>query len=518
MMSTLELFVVTRFCAGAILCLVCHVCLFTPVLSVCVISQGKMERILCYFVLIFYFVTSDAFSYDAFSSSSTGDFRQFAAGNFESILTDSCSISRTSHHQIGKGPERSEKKTKQHFEIVSRTTSKTEEMNSIPEHNFVTNVTNSTISSEAPYDDKATEEDYELHLLPNSSESGAVCLDGTPPGYYFHNGSGIGKFKWIIFFQGGAWCHDPDTCYQRSSTALGSSACLRRHLRLEGLLSNKVKYNPEFYNWTKVFVPYCDGASFTGNREKPLKVKNKLLYFRGRRILEALSDDLLRRGIDKASEIILSGRSAGALTAIIHTDYIRTRFRRAENASFRILADAGFFVDAPSLNGTEIIRSAFQKLYTLHNSALNQACLGAQKRKQEWRCLFPQYSVPFVNTPIFLVNSLYDLWQIAYLSNIPCVLNIKTCNSTEMSQIMKFRKKTLRALRSVFDSRKTAVFADACLVHTQCVMNALWTRIQVQNVTISQAFTDWYRGDQQERFRIDGLYPCNLTCPKHYGI
>ena len=484
----------------------------------CLIFQWTMEFILCYLGLIFCFMTFDAFSCESSSFSSTGDFRQFAAGKFKNILTDSCNDGSISHRHSEKEPERNEKATKRQFKIASRTTSKTEEMILIPEQHFVTNLTNNTISTEASYDDKATEENYELNLLLDTSESGAVCLDGSPPGYYFHNGSGIGKSKWIIFFQGGAWCHDPDTCYQRSSTVLGSSGCFRRHLRLEGLLSNQVKYNPDFYNWTKVFVPYCDGASFTGNREKPLKVKNKLLYFRGRRILDALLDELLRRGIDKASEIILSGRSAGALSAIIHADYIRTRFRRAANASFRVLADAGFFVDAPSLNGTEVVRSAFQQLYTLHNSTLNQACLGSQKRKQEWRCLFPQYSIPFVTSPIFLVNSLYDLWQIAYLSNIPCVLNVKTCNSTELSQIMKFRKKTLRALRSVFDSKKNAVFADACLVHTQCVMNALWTRIQVQNITISQAFTNWYQGNVQDRFRIDGQYPCNPTCPKHYRI
>lgn len=479
-----------------------------------------MECVLCYFGLIFCFVNSNAFSYDSSLFSSTKDFRQFAAGNFKNILTDSCSSGRFSYYQIEKGPGRSEKATKRYLKIVSRTTGKTEGMNSIPEHIVLNNLTNRTISFEAAsFDDgEATEEDYELNLLPNTSESGAVCLDGTPPGYYLHNGTGLGKSKWIVFFQGGAWCHDPDTCYERSSSALGSSACFRRQIRLEGFLSNQVKYNPDFYNWTKVFVPYCDGASFTGNREKPLNVKNKLLYFRGRRILDALLDELLRRGIDKASEIILSGRSAGALTAIIHADYIRTRFRRAANTSFRVLADAGFFVDAPSSNGTEIIRSTFQQLYTLHNSSLNQACSGAQELRQEWRCLFPQYSIPFVNSPIFLVNSLYDLWQIAYLSNIPCVLNVKTCNSTEKSQIMKFREKTLCALRSVFDSKKTAVFADACLVHTQCVMNAFWTRIQIQNVTISQAFTNWYRGDEQERFRIDCHYPCNLTCPKLYRI
>lgn len=477
-----------------------------------------MEYIIYYFGLIFSFVVSGAFSYDSSSFSLTGNLRQFAAGKFKNILTDSCNDGRISHQQSEKEPERNEKAAKQQFQSVSRTTSKTEEIVSIPKHHFVTYLTNSTISSEDFYDDKSTEEDYELNLLPNTSESGAVCLDGSPPGYYFHNGSGTGKSKFIIFFQGGAWCHDPNTCYQRSSSALGSSACFRRHLRLEGLLSSQKKYNPDFYYWTKVFVPYCDGASFTGNREKPLKVKNKLLYFRGRRILDALLDELLRRGIDKASEIILSGRSAGALSAMIHADYIRTRFHRAANASFRVLADAGFFVDAPSLNGTKIIRSTFQQLYTLHNCTLNQACFGAQKRKQEWRCLFPQYFIPFVNSPLFLVNSLYDLWQIAYLSNIPCVLNVKTCNSTELSQILKFRNKTLHAMRPVFDSKKSAVFADACLVHTQCVMNALWTHIQVQNVTISQAFTTWYRGDKQDRFRIDNHYPCNLTCPKHYRI
>ena len=51
--------------------------------------------------------------------------------------------------------------------------------------------------------------------------------------------------------------------------------------KVEGLLSNEAKFNPDFFNWTSVFFPYCDGASFSGNRAKPLKFKKKLLYFRG---------------------------------------------------------------------------------------------------------------------------------------------------------------------------------------------------------------------------------------------
>ncbi|KAJ7335956.1 hypothetical protein OS493_013319 [Desmophyllum pertusum] len=438
---------------------------------------------LCYFGLMLYFLTSNTFSYETSSFSSTLDYRDFAAGKFKDILTDSC-------YNIGE-QQIERRNTKPEFNNISRSI-KTEDILLTLGSNFLTNRTTSS-----DHDDRMVEGVYKLHILPNGPVSGAVCLDG------------------------GAWCHDADTCYQRSSTALGSSTCFRHDVHLEGLLSNQVKYNPDFYNWTSVFVAYCDGASFTGNREKPLKVKNKLLYFRGRRILDAILDELLRRGIDNASEIILSGRSAGALAAIIHADYIRSRFRRVTNASFRVLADAGFFVDAPSLNGTEIIRSVFRQMSSLHNSStsLNHACLHAQEREQEWRCFFPQNSLPFVASPVFLVNSLYDLWQIAYLSNIRCVLNIKTCNSTESFHIMKFREKTLHALRSVFDSsNETAVFADSCLVHTQCVMNALWTKIQVKNVTIAQAFANWYRGGDEDRFRIDCIYPCNLTCPKHYRI
>ena len=119
---------------------------------------------------------------------------------------------------------------------------------------------------------------------------------------------------------------------------------------------------------------------------------------------------------------------------------------------------------------------------------------------------------------LFLLYFVSIFFFFAFLSNIPCVLNIKTCNSTELFHIMKFREKTLHALRSVIDSNHTALFADACLVHTQCVINALWTSIQVDNVTIAQAFANWYRGGVDNRLRIDCSYPCNLSCPKHYRI
>ena len=443
---------------------------------------------------------------------SSWTFRQFAAWNFKDILNDSCV---DSSDQLDE--------TKPHNTTMKELNGKSMtvfrergDVLTLLERYILTGKTSSGLFMDSSDGGGL----HELHLITSATSIGAVCLDGSTPGIYLRNGTGVDKSKWIIFFGGGAWCHDRDMCYERSNTELGSSNCFPRYLRLEGLLSNQACHNPDFYTWTSVFIRYCDGASFTGDRTHPLEVNNRKLYFRGRRILDAVLDELLRRGINHASEIIVGGRSAGALTAMIHSDYIRKRFQRATNASFRVLSDAGFFVDAPALNGSELIQSVFRQTYSLHNSSMsfNRGCVRAQKCKQEWRCFFPQYLIPFLSSPIFLVNSLYDLWQIAFLSNVPCVLKLDTCNTSELSYIMSFRDKTLQALRSVFNADTTAVFADACFVHTQTVMNDLWTNIRVRNITMAQAFADWYDGDVLNRFGIDDPYPSNPSCPNDYHI
>ena len=38
-----------------------------------------------------------------------------------------------------------------------------------------------------------------------SKDRGAVCLDGTNPGFYITKGSGTGANKWVLYFKGGGW-------------------------------------------------------------------------------------------------------------------------------------------------------------------------------------------------------------------------------------------------------------------------------------------------------------------------
>lgn len=43
-------------------------------------------------------------------------------------------------------------------------------------------------------------------LVKHSQERGAACLDGSPAGLYIHEGSGVNKTKYLIYFNGGGFC------------------------------------------------------------------------------------------------------------------------------------------------------------------------------------------------------------------------------------------------------------------------------------------------------------------------
>jgi len=46
-------------------------------------------------------------------------------------------------------------------------------------------------------------------------------------------------------------------------------------------MSSDCKSNPDFCNYNRVHMVYCDGNSFSGNRDDPVNVNGKPLYFRG---------------------------------------------------------------------------------------------------------------------------------------------------------------------------------------------------------------------------------------------
>ncbi|GLJ12703.1 hypothetical protein SUGI_0196240 [Cryptomeria japonica] len=181
-----------------------------------------------------------------------------------------------------------------------------------------------------------------ITLLLDAVEKGAVCLDGSPPSYYLDRGVGSGSNKWVIDIEGGGWCNNRKTCRLRAKTRRGSSTVLPKEKTFSGILSSVQSENPDFYNWNRVKVSYCDGSSFTGD-VKEVNQTTGYVYFRGQRIWQAVMEDLLAKGMCEAEEALLTGCSAGGLTTILHCDEFRALLPM--NTKVKCLSDAGFFLN-----------------------------------------------------------------------------------------------------------------------------------------------------------------------------
>lgn len=373
----------------------------------------------------------------------------------------------------------------------------------------------------SPYQsyDATPKSEYAYHSLQKADNEGAVCLDGSTPGYYLRKGTGKGTRKWIIYLQGGAWCETKESCLSRSQTNLGSTLFLKSLGEPGGILSSDKEENSKFYNWNIAYLPYCDGSSFSGNRVDPVEVEGSLLYFRGFRILNSTISELLSdKDLDSASHVVFSGTSAGGLAVMLHADFVRSRLPR--KVHFRTLADSGFFLDTGSQKskGERKFRKQMQSVFKLHDctDGVPQKCVEKMPGKDLWKCIFPQYFLRYVKSKIFIVNPLYDSWQLGNIWEIGCASNPYTCTNKEVKQIKKFKKATLKAMKEFLNRSNIGLFADSCIDHGQVVFSNRWNEIKVKTASkdwsISSSFIRWLQHPKKKLFIDDYDYPANPTC------
>lgn len=101
-------------------------------------------------------------------------------------------------------------------------------------------------------------------------------------------------------------------------------------------------------NYARLF--YGDGASRSGYRAEPWTVPGnptQKMWFRGAASLDAALDLLLSLGMNKATQIVFSGGSAGGLTVFLHLDHVAERMK-TEAPKARVVGNpvCGFFIDS----------------------------------------------------------------------------------------------------------------------------------------------------------------------------
>ncbi|CAL4946199.1 unnamed protein product [Urochloa decumbens] len=361
----------------------------------------------------------------------------------------------------------------------------------------------------------------ELTLLPDAWEKGAVCLDGSPPAYHLQRGFGSGSRSWLVYLQGGAWCNSTESCSERKTTALGSSKFMEP-VEFDGILSNQHQLNPDFYDWNKVVIRYCDGASFSGDAEGEDMDGTKLFY-RGLRIWEVIIDELMGIGLAEAKQALLAGCSAGGLATLLHCDNFRARF--PQQVSVKCLSDAGFFLDIKDVSGERFMRSVCDGVVHLQNvqKVLPKDCLA--KAKDLTECFFAAEIIKSISTPTFILNSDYDSWQIGNVlapnGSYPgelwssCKADIRNCSSKQIDVLHGFRKKLIHELKVAEGNSDWGLFVDSCFTHCQTPSNISWhspISPRLGHKTIAEAVGDWYFGRNRGVKEMDCKYPCNPTC------
>ncbi|XP_019857269.1 PREDICTED: pectin acetylesterase 4-like [Amphimedon queenslandica] len=213
----------------------------------------------------------------------------------------------------------------------------------------------------------ATSKEARLVLLENHGE--AVCLDGSPPGYYFRPGTGSGANKFIVHLEGGGDCESKEECYQRSMTRLGSSSYWAKTADFDGFLSGLEQTNKYFYNWNLVFVKYCDGSCYSGYLSKPFHVYGSPIYFKGNLIVKAIFKSLIEKEFKEATDVILTGCSAGGLGTFIFADYVKSVL--PSSIKYRAIADAGYFINSLNINGEPIAKERAKTTFVFQNQTIS---------------------------------------------------------------------------------------------------------------------------------------------------
>ena len=279
----------------------------------------------------------------------------------------------------------------------------------------------------------------QLHVLSQARADarGAVCLDGSPPAFWYQPPSGVqsGNASWLVHLDGGAWCYDERDCAARSRSEKGSSRALKkRYWPYSGPLSANPTVNPTFSGFHRVNLAYCDGGSWIGDRTEPLVGPGgERLYLRGRRVLDLLVEELLQLGMRHATHVLWVGGSAGGPGALHAADRVQRQLGPALE-SFKVLIISGFFLlraeevagatggggAAAAGGGTCGTRpkalasctpwaAKMRYMLNMHNGtgAMSRACtaappaLGSGERPttvkdDAWRCFFPEHAAKHV--------------------------------------------------------------------------------------------------------------------------
>merc|ERR1712178_342700 len=242
-----------------------------------------------------------------------------------------------------------------------------------------------------------------------------------------------------------------------------------------------------------IFMPYGDGASFSGFRPKPWKVPNTsaVLYFRGIKNFDAAMDFAFAHGLDKATEFVLTGGSAGGLSTFLHSDRIANRLAKQSPKCKHVRAApvVGYFLDHDNYKHDANNYTAYMKyIYHMQNltfgsdGGLTAACEAAYPSNPHY-CFMSPHMQKFIQTPFFMFNSKYDAWQ------LNSILQTKWTEKAEQKAVIQYGVDFLDQFKPVQSEPANGAMITSCICH-----GCPWLDFVLEGKNSYQHYADWYYG------------------------
>lgn len=246
-----------------------------------------------------------------------------------------------------------------------------------------------------------------------------------------------------------------------------------------GILSPSAEENPYWHNANHILVPYCSSDSWSGTRQRG---KDRW-SFMGSLIVRQVIADLIPLGLGRSQggELLLAGSSAGGLGVMLNLDKVKKFLRdeRSIKISVRGVSDSGWFLDREpfalgAISGSDVVKQG----HALWEGSLPEACVAAHPT-EPWRCYFGHRIYPFLKSPLFVFQWLFDEAQ----------MRADSVGAPVTKKQWDYIHETGISLRASLDN-VTAVFAPSCIGHSVLTKRE-WLDIKIDEISLPEALRCW---------------------------
>lgn len=325
------------------------------------------------------------------------------------------------------------------------------------------------------------------YTIKNATTRNALCNDGTPGVFYFERGTGDGQNRWVIFLIGGGFCKSNADCDQREITDPGlmTSNGLPTSVSTTGgtwgIMSITKSSNPDFSTANHVAIYYCSSDLWTGTRKASDATHNR--YFLGSKIFRAVIADLKDEtvipspNLRNATEVLLSGSSAGGAGVIVNLDWLAAKL---PSAKVRGLDDAGWSPDiAPFDSSKESFATLFSEAAVYWRGKVDTSCIRANLAHKSRCYLTDVYR--YIKTPVLIQTSQRDPVILEDYLGVTFPLD-----SAEKTYVDQFASETRKSLANV-----TAAFSPKTMTHA-ILVSSKFNKLRIDGHSLREVVGNFF--------------------------